>query len=301
LNSCGDTNDFQAARRTAGQLSAWAHNRRGELLAESGQEVAALNEFEAALEQDQDCWLALHNRAVSLAQKQEHTPALRDFSRVIALNPGLAIAYRNRGELLASLNRIDEAVEDFSQAIAHQPHDVDLYMMRAHAYHRLRQYGRAMDDYNVAIRSGDQVANAFTGRGNLFAEIGRFAEAISDFQQALTSDEENGEAYRSMAWLMATCPDARFRDAERAQIAARAAARLLGDHDPFVLDALAAAHAAAGHFDQAAEFQSRAIAKLPPDGRREFQSRLALYQSHRPFRTANTPAVQPVTYEAPRN
>jgi tetratricopeptide (TPR) repeat protein len=285
--------------RSVRQLAAWASNRRGELLADQRAEPQALAEFEAALEVDPDCWLALHNRAVSLAQAQVHEQALRDFSRVIELNPGLIIAYRNRGELLASLGRMKEAVEDYTRAIEHQPEEASLYLVRAMAYHRLRQYRRAMEDYNAALRLGDDVAEAYTGRGNLFAEIGRFAEAVRDFQQALTADDSFGEAYRSMSWLMATCPDPRFRDAERAQVAARRAADLIGPDDPFVLEAWAAALAAAHRFPEAAEMQSRAVAAAPPGRLADFEDRLALYRSRRPFLSESRSDVRPAVHQRP--
>ena len=64
------------------RLSAWAHNRRGELQADDGAADESLNDFQAAIALDANCSLAIHNRAVSLAQQNDFDAALRDFNRV---------------------------------------------------------------------------------------------------------------------------------------------------------------------------------------------------------------------------
>ena len=109
---------------------------------------------------------------------------------------------------------------------------------------------------------------------------------MRDFQASLKLDSQSPDAYRSLAWLMATCPDPRFRDPEQALSAAQRAARLSPPGDCFVLDALAAAHANAGQFDQAVRYQKEAASIAPPDFQPSFTGRLALYQRRRPFRNA---------------
>ncbi len=84
------------------RLSAWAHNRRGECLADAQHSEEAIQDFQAAISMDPSCSLAIHNRGVSFAQRNQFAAALRDFNRVIELNPGLAVAYRNRAELLSA-------------------------------------------------------------------------------------------------------------------------------------------------------------------------------------------------------
>jgi tetratricopeptide (TPR) repeat protein len=284
-------------RESLRQLAAWALNRRGELAGDGGRSEAALDDFEAALELDPQCWLALHNRAVSYAQQHRTTDALRDFNRVIALNPGLAMAYRNRGELLGSLDRTEEAVRDYTQAIAQLPNDAELYLIRGHAWHRLGQYERALDDLNRSIKLAPDQPDAYTQRGNVHAERGDFREAINDFQQSLRLDPNSAEAYRSLAWLLATCPDPAVSDPQQAVAAARRAAALAPADDCYVLDTLAAAYASAGQFAKAVQYQQQAVAAAPEDFASSLHERLELYQQRQPYRNAPTDAVQPAAYE----
>ena len=116
--------------RRSAHLSAWAHNRRGEMLADAQHSDDAIQDFQVAISMDPNCSLAIHNRAVTLAQRNQFAAALRDFNRVIELNPGLAVAYRNRAELLAALGRMDDAVADYDQAIATLADDAALHRAR---------------------------------------------------------------------------------------------------------------------------------------------------------------------------
>jgi tetratricopeptide (TPR) repeat protein len=279
------------------RLAAWAYNRRGELALEIDRDQDALRDFQAAIELDADCWLALHNRGVTLAQQNKLDAALDDFSRVVELNPGLAIAYRNRGELFAALDRMDEAVRDYDRAIQHQADDASLYFARGYAYHRLGNYDRALADLNQSIQLAPDQPDAYTQRGNIHAERGDFAAAVSDLEKALQLDASRPETYRSLAWLWATCPDGRYRDAEQALAAARQAVQLAPPDDSFMLEALAAAHANAGQFGEAVQVQQQALAAAPPEFAPSLEQRLVLYQQRKAFRSGPSRAVRTASHE----
>ena len=280
------------------RLAAWAHNRRGELLIDEDRTAEAIKSFQVAISLDPNCSLAIHNRAVTLAQQNETDAALRDFNRVIELNPGLAIAYRNRAELLASLGRFNEAVNDYSRAIDGLPDNPELYRARGFAWHRLGDFQHALADLNRSIRLDPNNADAFTERGNLQAERGLFDRALNDFRNAIAMDPQWAEAYRSMAWLQATCPNPRYRNAEEALAAATQAAELSPPDDCFVLDALAAAYACAGEFDEAARIQEQAVAVAATDFAEPLRERLTLYQQGQPYLSGRDPAIRAAVHES---
>jgi tetratricopeptide (TPR) repeat protein len=265
-------------------LAAWACNRSGEIESDRRRDDEALQAFELAIQWDPNCWLALHNRAVSRAQQGDLEGALADFNRALQLNPGLAVAYRNRGELLSATGRTEEAANDYTNALAQLPQDAELYAMRGEAYHRMGRYGDALADLTLSIENAPHNAAVYAQRGNVRAEQGDYQQAIADFRQALVVDGECAEAHRSLAWLLSTCPNPQYRNPRQALDAAERAAQLAAPGDPFVLDAVAAAHANAGQFDRAIRAQQEAIANVPGDFAQPFQDRLALYQHGQPFR-----------------
>ncbi len=281
------------------RLAAWAHNRRGEIYADAQRSDDAIHDFQTAISLDPNCSLAIHNRAVTLAQRNQYAAALRDFNRVIELNPGLAIAYRNRAELLAALGRMDEAIADYNEAILSLPEDASLLRARAHAYQRLGDFAHATNDIDRAIQLSPNDPESLTQRGNLAADQGKFEQAQEDFRKAIAVDSNWADAYRSLAWLQATCPDPHFRDVKQALTSADHATEMSSPDDYQVLDTLAAANAAAGHFEKAVEIQKKAIAAAPRDISTPLEERLALYQHRKAF--AETPAkgkVRTVSHEA---
>jgi tetratricopeptide (TPR) repeat protein len=279
------------------RLAAWAHNRRGELFIEAGRKEDAIRDFQVAISLNPMCSLAIHNRAVTLAQQNHTAAALRDFNQVIELNPGLAIAYRNRAELLASVGRIDEALRDYTRAIDGLPDNAELYRARGSAWHRAGNYEQALADLNRAIDLAPH-ADAYTQCGNIAAERGEFDKALADFRQALTIDPQSAETYRSLAWLHATCANPDYRDPEQAIAAARMAAKLTPANDSFVLEALAAAHASAGQFEEAVRLQQQAIAATPGDFAQPLRERLVLYRQGRPFLSEASGTVRAASHES---
>jgi tetratricopeptide (TPR) repeat protein len=155
----------------------------------------------------------------------------------------------------------------------------------------LGRFQQAIDDLDQAIELESDNANVYTHRGNVYAELGDFEQAVDDLEQALAVDANCAAAYRSLAWLMATCPDARFHDPQQALAAAERAAKLSPPGDPFVFEALAAAYAGAGQFERAVRYQTEAIAVAPESFAPQFATRLALYQQGRPFRNGASGAT----------
>ncbi len=282
------------------RLAAWAYNRRGELRADAREQHDAFSDFQSAIALDPSSWAAIHNRGVALAERGQSSAALRDFNRVLELNPALTIAYRNRAELLASVGRMSEAAADYSRALDQSPDDPDLYRARGCAWQRLGDFDRALVDLNKSLSLLPNQPDAYTQRGNLSAEQGEFHGAIDNYQRALRIDPNWAEAHRSLAWLWATCPNPRYRDAEQALAAADEAMTLAPPGDSFVLDAAAAAHANAGQFDKAIQLQQQALATAPPDLIEQMRQRLALYQQGQPFRSGpGRSAVEPASHSVP--
>ncbi len=85
-------------------------------------------------------------------------------------------------------------------------------------------------------------------------------------------DDKLGAAYRGAAWIMATCPDERFRNPEAALAAAQKAMEFDGDKDPRYIDTLAAAYAVNGQFDSAGAILEAHMDKIPANWKPTIQS-----------------------------
>jgi ribosome-binding protein aMBF1 (putative translation factor) len=91
-----------------------------------------------------------------------------------------------------------------------------------------------------------------------------------------------------MAWLMATVPDAKLRNAPQAIQIGERLAELTGRRQPKPLDTLAAAYAEAGRYKEAVATAREAAALAEAQGQTNLASkikaRVALYANQRSYR-----------------
>jgi len=281
----------------ANELSAWAHNRRGEARADQAAEwtkqdqptkaaeldAQALDDFETAVKLDPKNWKALHNRAVSRALAGERDEALADFRRVAELKADYANAWFNIAEIHADRGEYDEAITNYAQAIKLKADDYDSYLRRGHAYRQLRKFDEALADYDRAARLAPDKVEPLLSRGDIRRRLGQWQLAAEEYRRAVALDHRSGRAYQSAAWFLATCPVDGYRNADLAVQAAEKAVELDGEADVKYLDTVAAAYANAGQFDKACQMLARIIASAP-EGAEAYRQRLQLYQKQQPYR-----------------
>lgn len=271
-------------------LLAWALNRRGEAKAVKGDETAAFEDFQKAISLKPDAWRALHNRAVNFAVAGKSEEAMDDFNKTIELNPNYANAYFNRGELHYDQGRYAHAIADYNKALQLTANDSSAYNSRGHAYYQLGRYRDALTDYSRALRADPRNAAALSNRADAYTDMGDFGRSAADYREAIRLDPKLARAYLGAAWLMATCPDRRFRNPALGLESARKAVELEGGEDYRYLDVLAAAQANDGKFADAIATQTKAIelAGTGEDATR-LRQRLDLYQKNQPYRAPAGP------------
>jgi tetratricopeptide (TPR) repeat protein len=289
------------------KLAAWALNKRGEArsdlaakeaTAEEASELdkLALADFEAAIALDGARWKAYHNRGVSMALAGRYDEALADFKKSLELNPGYANTWFNLGEVHYELGRLDEALSNYNQAIRLAPEDGDAYTSRANTHftlgvrekdaNRARQYFfDAVTDFNQVVRLGGNAAQAHANRGDAYRALRRWEWASNDYQRAIRLDESLARAHAGLAWLMATCPEEAYRNAEQALVHAQRAVDLGSPDEMYLfLDALAAAQANAGQFTEAEATIAKAVETAPESEKEGLAQRLEKYQKQEPYR-----------------
>jgi tetratricopeptide (TPR) repeat protein len=280
------------------KLLAWAYNRRGERFAELGSEQEAMKDFQAAISYDANHWRAFHNRGVSHATLGKTNEALNDFSRALQINRGYANTWFNRAEILSDRGDYGRALTEYSEAIRLSPKEASFYTGRGRAHARLGRAREAIEDLNAAIRLDPQNAKAHVSRGEIYLASRDWARAATDYREAIQLDDKLGPAYQGAAWIMATCPEERYRNAELAISTAQKAIELDGDADPRYIETLAAAYANAGQYASAVAILEAHMSKLPRQSVAGAQQRIQLYKSEQPYRSG-TVAQQQMQQQRP--
>ena len=176
------------------------------------------------------------------------------FETALRINPGYAQAHNNLGALLQLTGQTAQAIDHYRRAIALRPDSVE----------------------------------AHNNLGQLLSANGRAADALAEFEAALALKDDDAKALSGVAWIRATAFDPALRDAAAAVRLAEQANRQTNQRDIGVLDALAAAYAAAGRFAEAVAAARAGIEAAVSAGLSavadQFRQRLALYEQRQPYR-----------------
>jgi hypothetical protein len=155
----------------------------------------------------------------------------------------------------------------------------------------------AVEHYRAAVALRPDLASFRINLGAALVEAGRVEDGAAEYRIAMALAPRDPAAANNLAWLRATHPVARHRNAAEALAAARHAFALNAERDAGTLDVLAAALAESGDFAAAERRAKRAIevARAAGDeaGARAIETRRALYRRRRPFRETPHPPAKP--------
>lgn len=264
---------------------------RGKQRLEEGDIDAAIQDFNRAIELDPKDATAYQERGSAFLLKGDHAAAINDLTESIRLNPMDNVAFLNRGMAFFLKGDDATAIKDLTESIRLNPYHARAYYNRGGLFSKNKDYDAAIKDLSEAIRINPTYRVAYTGRARALFFKGDYEAAISDYTKAINLDPKESVPIGSLAWLYATCPDAKFRDGKKAIELATKSCELAnwGEYD---CDILAAAYAEAGDWENAVKRQEQAIelARNETDNAKkqhrldQFQKHLALYVQKKPYR-----------------
>ena len=267
--------------------SAEAHAYLGSALASQAQWDEAITHFELALKGRPEN-AELHDwLGVALREKGRPEEALSHSREAVRLAPGLAIAHYNLGRALKQQGKLDEAVPQYRRALALNPGLAAAHNSLGSVLGSQGRLPEAVSHFREALRIEPADAEAHNNLGLALRMMGKRDEALAHFQEALRGRPDWTAPMSEIAWILATHPDPKRRDPAQAVRLAERAAELTGRREPAVLDALAAAYAAAADWELATATAGTAIALAGPRSQAQADDiarRRALYLNRQPYR-----------------
>ena len=260
---------------------------RASAYSDKGEFDKAIADYTTAIQLNPKYVSAYLNRSVCYGNKREYKLASRDATMAIQLDPKHANAYHDRGAYYAETGDFDKAIADFSEAIRFNPNSASTFNNRAQAYENIEKFDKAMADYDRVIRIAPKDAEDYSARGSAYFRKGNYKEAASAFEKALQLFPNSDSALGRFAWFRAVCPDGSLRDGKAAIRMSMRACELSKWKEPPYIEALAAAHAETGDFEQAVKYQTQAMKMKSEYGPidKKTRERLALYRDHKPWRS----------------
>src|SRR6185295_14930572 len=196
-----------------------------------------------------------------LSWKQAH--AYQDaetlYLTTLERNPDCWLAYNNLSTIFLAKGKIDDALQYANKAIELQPADMEPHIAAGDALLRKRRVTEAIEHYKTALTIRPDYGEGYSHLGSAYLLSNRFAEAIMQYEKTLSLTPRSAVARNNLAWLLATCADPSFRDAERAIQLAEEADRLAQGKSCLVLRTLSTAYGESGQTVKALEVANRGL------------------------------------------
>jgi serine/threonine protein kinase/Flp pilus assembly protein TadD len=231
------------------------------------------------------CWRRWGEESIS---QDDHRTALTRFEKALQVDGSDAETNRlisaSRNQLGFSLHQRGDdaaAVAEYTKAIEATPNSPVTYRNRGFSHLKLKNYDAAERDYTEAIRLDGGNALAFRMRGSirLVHKAEKDWKAIlDDLREAARLDDDDAKTNYYLAFVFANCPDKAYRDVSKAVFHADKACKATNYDDWEHLAMLAAAHAAAGQFQEALARIEQAEQRAPEANKTDLR---ALAESYR--------------------
>lgn len=211
--------------------------------------------------------------------------ALADVDEALKLRPAMPAAMRLRAMLLAESEKFEEAIAELEKLRRIQPEDVTTLLQLGVLYNAQKQFDRAVEAYSGVLARQPDHSGALRGRGDSLLNAGKQEEALADYEKAIKLQPKDPGLLNNLAWVLATSPDEKLRDGQRAVRLASEACELTDYRQVHILSTLAAAYAEQGDFKSAIKWAEKGLRLATDEEDKEpLGKELSNYRGGKPWR-----------------
>jgi tetratricopeptide (TPR) repeat protein len=164
-----------------------------------------------------------HKLGTALFLSGDVPGAAAQFGEVVRLAPpdgideSVAKAHYSLAVLQGSRGNSQDAIEHLSAAVKYQPDYVEAQLALADTWRRRGRADLSLAPYLEALKINPRAAQARLGYAIALASLGRYREARDWLLDATALSPDHPELAHALARLLATAPDDRVRDGQRAK------------------------------------------------------------------------------------
>ena len=235
------------------------HNNLADAFLRTGQAKAALAHMRRALEIDPNYFEAWKNLRTALGQPGQEDEAISYYLNALEVNSHNADAHNSLGNALVRKGRVAEGMAHFQRALEINPKLAEAHSNLGNVLLQEGLVDSAIAQYQKALEINPNHAGIRNNLGLAYSQNGAVKEGMAEYEKALEINPHYTEAQNNLAWAMATCPESKLRDGNKAVELAEQADQLTKSKDPNIGGTLAAAYAEAGRFSEAITTARRAM------------------------------------------
>jgi hypothetical protein len=217
------------------------------------------------------------------------------FTHTAAVTENNILAEYNLAEALARADAEDAAVTHYVKALAMRPNRVEAqYNSQLQArfnlgliYRSEGKWPEAAEQLEAYVREDPNQQSAHVALGSVLLAMGRTAEGIREDREAVRLNPNDVESLNRLAWLLATQPDAKFRNGAEAVKLAEHVRDLTGGGVARFQATLDAAYAETGRFTDAIAAAQKTRETAQAQGQKDLaaaaEKRLKLYETGKAY------------------
>lgn len=248
--------------------------------------------LQKVLEIDPQSAEAYYYLAGAKMESRDRPAATALLTRALAIDPEHVASLTQLGDLHFDQGEFSNAIEYYTAANRFDPYAVGPYVNRGIALGQLQRLDEAIACFESGLKLLPESPLLHSNLGFALEQMRQYGEAIEHYEAALSQFPGEPQAITRLPKLLAAVPNDALRNGGRALELAQRAVELSEGASWEAHDALAAALAELGRFEEAVQAIAEARRKnqLTQDDERQLLHCEKLYRAKRPLRLA--PAVE---------
>lgn len=242
----------------------------------------AIRHFGVVADQAPESATAQFNLGSALERTGAVAEAVKHYEQALVLNPRYVAARVNLGAMRIRQGRLADAMREFETVLGSDPNNVGARNNLGRVLLNTGRTAEATPHLEAAVRLNPQHPDAQFNLAELYVLTGRVREAIVHHREALRLRPRWEPPLIGLSWIFSASADASLHNAAEAVRLATMAVASTRRENGAALDALAAAYARSGRFDEAVAAAEEALAILrrlrADDLAAQVERRLELYR-----------------------
>jgi len=272
------------------QKNSIAHHKLGEALKSQHNTFAAIKHYSEALQINPDIFATHLNLGIILRDEGKLNEAIDHFSKALRLKPDRAEPQYELGNTLEKQGDFVAADRHYREALRIKPDYVKAHNNLGIILARQKRNKEAIYHLNEAIRIDSNYEEPQCNLGIIYADQGNIEKAIFHYKKALSLNPNMVQALYNLSWILAIHKDEKYRNGKEAVKLAEKLCQITHYDQPLALDALAAAYAENGRYDDALVTAQKAHKLALNLGSKALalclKKRLNLYRNRIPYRSS---------------
>ncbi len=151
----------------------------------------AVTLYQATIDRNPDCWMALDNLGEELAAKGNLKEAIELYRSALRIRPNFALGENSLGFALAKVGRASEGIEHMEQAVRLRPDFTAAYLNLGIVLRTLGRNAEAIEHIKHVLRTEPSNAEAHSNLGNALLQTGALAEGVEELQLAVAQKPDD--------------------------------------------------------------------------------------------------------------